>query len=172
MLGGSWTPWEEPSLPHPTWLAAWKSLHQLFRWRRMGGGAGVCVLEREKHGASGPRSVPVAQTPSSSMSSTRSGHVVHATAKAAAGRRAGSHPKLLCFCNTKVETERQGRGSPTCSSLPVRRPAAALLRVWGCRQRQRCWPDFQHRFCCPSGDGIHCCLHREWSTIKNAAISG
>lgn len=106
----------------------------------------------------GPRSVPMAQTPSSSsMSGTRSGHVVHATTKAAAGRRAGSHPKLLCFCNTKVETERQGRGSPTCSSLPVRRPASTPLRVWGCRWRQRCGPDFQRHFCCPSGNGIHYC---------------
>lgn len=114
----------------------------------------------------GPRSVPMAQTPSSSMSSTRSGHVVHATTKAAAGRRAGSRPKLLCFCNTKVETERQGRGSPTCSSLPVRRPASTALRVWGCRQRQHCQSDLQHHFCRPSGNGFINVLTESGAPLK------
>lgn len=49
----------------------------------------------------GPRNMPRAQTPSSSMSSTRSGHVVHAIAKAAAGRRAGSYSNLFVFARQR-----------------------------------------------------------------------
>lgn len=52
----------------------------------------------------GLKNVPRAQTPSSSsssMSCTRSGHVVHATAEAAAGCRAGSHPNLFVFATQR-----------------------------------------------------------------------
>lgn len=45
----------------------------------------------------GQRNVPRAQTPSSSISSSRSGHVAHATAEAAAGHRVESHPNLFVF---------------------------------------------------------------------------
>lgn len=48
----------------------------------------------------GPRNMPRAQTPSSSMSSTRSRHVVHATGEAA-GHRAGSHPNLFVFATQR-----------------------------------------------------------------------
>lgn len=53
MLGGSQAPWEEPGLPHPAWLTAWKNLQQSFHCRHGGGSTGVCTLEREQHGASG-----------------------------------------------------------------------------------------------------------------------
>jgi len=49
----------------------------------------------------GLRNMPRALTPSSSMSSTRSGHVVHATAEAASGHRAGSHPNLFVFATQR-----------------------------------------------------------------------
>lgn len=48
----------------------------------------------------GPRNMPRAQPPSSSMSSTRSGHVVHATGEAA-GCRAGLHPNLFGFATQR-----------------------------------------------------------------------
>lgn len=54
----------------------------------------------------GPRNMPSAQTPSSSsMSRTRSGHVVHATAEVAAGRRAGSHPNIFVFVTQRRRPE-------------------------------------------------------------------
>lgn len=49
----------------------------------------------------GLRNVPRAQTPSSSMSSTGSGHVVHATTEAAAGHRVGSHPNLFVLATQR-----------------------------------------------------------------------
>lgn len=75
----------------------------------------------------GLRSMPRAQAPSSSMSSTRSGHVVHATTEAAAGRGAGSHPNLFVFA-----TQRWRRRVSEGEDLPA-------LSFWrGVLQPHRC----------------------------------
>lgn len=69
----------------------------------------ACVFWRSMV-SPGPRNVPRAQTPSSSMSSTRSGHVVHATAEAAAGHRAGSHTQTSLFLQHKGGDRASGKG--------------------------------------------------------------
>lgn len=75
----------------------------------------------------GLRSMPRAQAPSSSMSSTRVGHVVHATTEAAAGRGAGSHPNLFVFA-----TQRWRRRVSEGEDLPA-------LSFWrGVLQPHRC----------------------------------
>jgi len=177
MLGGSRAPWEEHGLPHPAWLAAWKSLQLPFHCRQAGGGAGMCTLEKENYGASG------AEEHAQGTDALLLHEQHQERARCARNCRScfwaqgGITPKPLCFCNAKVETERQGRVSPTRSSLPVRCPAATRLRVWGSWGLQHCRPAFQHHFCGPSGGGIRYCPQWEcpqWelSTIKNPAISG
>lgn len=121
-VGGSWAPWEEPGLPHPPWLAAWKGLQQPLHCRQKGGGAGVCTLEREKHGAWGGWGA----WPGPGTLLLHEQH--HERARCARNHRScrwvrgGITPKPLCFCNTKVETEHQWRGRPARPFLPVLQP--------------------------------------------------
>lgn len=127
-VGGSWAPWEEPGLPHPPWLAAWKGLQQPLHCRQKGGGAGVCTLEREKHGAWGAGEHGQGPAHSSSMSSTTSGHVVHATTEAAAGRGAGSHPNLFVFATQRWrQSISGGEGLPGLSSRFCSHDSSATL---------------------------------------------
>lgn len=149
---------------------AWKSLQQPPHCRQGGGGVGVCILEREKHGTWGPAE-HAQGTGTLLLHEQHQGRARCArNHRSCRWARGGITPKPLCFCNTKVETESQRRGRPASPFLLARRPAAAPLCGWAAGSTGR--QALQHFCRCSSGDRVCYCPRWELGTTKNPSISG